>query len=354
MSTETATDNGSMQDAATKLEGMLFPESEQDEPIATDDDEGLDDEAEELLPDDADSDSDDDEGSDEDDLDEIAEGEDLTLAGHLGLDDDRITVDEDGGVMFNAIIDGETKQVPLKDLAANYQLTGHVNNKSMALETEKKEFEEVKQKVATELKQRVQGVSQLAELAEQELVAEYNNIDWNALRHDDPANWTAMRQEYAEKAQKIQQVKDLSLQETKRLDQEQNQKLQEQSQEYNKKELASLIADNPEFADAAVRKEKLGEMSTFIERYGFSAEDAAGISDHRLIRMIKDAQAYRNGKKAAETKRVGKKLPKFQKPGGNRKNATSLAKARKAKALKAKVKNGGHVNDIAASLVDRM
>ena len=69
--------------------------------------------------------------------------------------------------------------------------------------------------------------------------------------------------------------------------------------------------------------------------YGFNEKDAQGINDHRLIRLIKDAQAYRNGKKVAESKRKGKKLPKFQKPGGDRGNAADLASARKAKALKA-------------------
>ena len=347
MSTEPATEK-SMQDNANDLEALLYPETQEAEPEVIEEDEGSEDALE--LPEDTDSDSED-EGSEEG-LEEIAE--DLTLAGYLGIDDDRIVESEDGQYMFNAIIDGETKPVPLSELAASYQLQGHVNNKSMALESERKEFDEVKTQVAQELQQRVQGVSKLGELAEQELVGDYNAINWDALRAEDPANWTALRQEFAEKAQKIQQVQQLAKEEGERLQAETQQKFQQQAEEYFKGELKAMIADNPEWADDTVRATKMSEIKSFLTNYGFTEADAQGVNDHRLIRLIKDAQAYRSGKKAAETKRTGKQLPKFQKPGSNRGNAASLAKARDVKARRNKAKKTGHVNDVAASILDRM
>jgi hypothetical protein len=348
MGIEPATEK-SMQDNASDLEALLYPEAQEDEPIVTDDDEALDDG--EDLPEDGDSDSEDDEGSDEEGLEQIAE--DLSLAGYLGVDDERIVETEDGYVL-NAIIDGETKQVPLSELASSYQLQGHVNNKSMALETERKEFDEVKNQVAAELQQRLQGVSKLGELAEQELVGEYNSINWDTLRTEDPANWTALRQEYAERAQKIQQVQSLAKEEGERLQAEGQQKFRQEAGEYHARELKALIADNPTWADDTVRATKVGEIRSFLSNYGFTEEDAEGVNDHRLIRLIKDAQAYKSGKKAAETKRVGKKLPKFQKPGGSRDTSANMANARKAKALKAKRKTSGKVQDVAASILDRM
>lgn len=346
---ETATVE-TMQDNADRLEQLLYPEESQDAEPNEDAEEEVTEDAIEL-PEDGDSDSEDEEGSEG--LDDIAEGEDLTLADYLGIDDERIVVGDDGVPLFNAIIDGETKQVPLKDLAANFQLQSHVNNKSMALEEQRKEFEGVREQVAQELQQRVQGVTKLGELAENELVSEYNSIDWNTLRTQDPANWTALRQEYAERAQKVQQVKDLAREEGLRLQQETQAKFKEAADEYFSGELRSMIADNPEWADETVRSSAMTEMRSFMTRYGFTEADAQGVNDHRLIRLIKDAKAYRDGKKTAETKRVNKKLPKFQKPGGKT-NAANLAKARNAKALKAKVKKTGHVKDVAASIIDRM
>jgi len=347
MAIETATVK-TMQDSATDLEALLYPQ--EDEPEVTDGDEVTDDG--EDLPEVDDSDSDEDEGSDEEGLEDIAE--DLSLAGYLGLDDDRIVEGEDGQYLFNAIIDGESKQVPLSELAANFQMQSHVNNKSMALESERKEFEEVRGQVATELQSRVQGVTALGELMEKQLVGEYNNIDWDKLRVEDPANWTALRQEYAEKAQQVQQAQSLAKEEGDRLQAEQKGQFEEQAKKYFQGELNAMITDNPDWADETKRTEALAGIKSFLTNYGFTEQDAQGVNDHRLIRLIKDAQAYRSGKKAAEGKREGKKLPKFQKPGGNRGSAANLAKARQAKALKTKRKSTGHVNDIAASILDRM
>jgi len=347
----TATDE-SMQGVTDKLESILFERPNEEEPKQAEEDEGSEDAIVDELPEDADSDSEEDEGSDEEGLEDIAE--DLTLAGYLGIDDERIVEGEGGQYMFNAIIDGETKPVPLSDLAASYQLQGHVNNKSMALETERKEFDEGKNQAIQELQQRVQGVSKLSELAEQELVGEYNSIDWDRLRTEDPANWTALRQEYAERAQKIQQVQKLSAEESQRIQAEQAEKFKVEADKYFAEQQRAMIADNPEWADNSVRTEKLSEIKHFLSNYGFTEQDAQGVNDHRLIRLIKDAQAYRSGKAAVSKKRVKKDLPKFQKPGSNRGNAESLAKAREVKARKAKAKKTGRVQDVAASILDRM
>jgi len=350
MSIETATGN-SAQDITSRVESALF--GSEVEPVGTDEDEVLDDA--EGLPEDDDSDADDDEGSEKDKLAAIAEEEESTLASYLGLDDDRIVVDDDGATLFKAIIDGETKLVPLKELASSFQLQGHVNNKSMALETERKQFEEAQRSVVSQLQERIQGVDMLGKLAEQELVKEYESIDWNTLRHQDPANWTALRQEYAERAQKIQQVKELTTQEFARSQAEQAEKFQAQAATYFAAQQKAMIEDNPTWADEKVRSEKVGEMRNFLTNYGFTEEDALGINDHRLVRLIKDAQAYKAGLKAAtEKKVVDKVLPKFQKPGSSQAISANMAKARAQKALVAKAKKTGNVNDIAASIVSRM
>jgi hypothetical protein len=342
-----ATSNSEMQGVVDSIEEKLFPKSQESEQ----------EEGEEVLEDDENlpegDDADPDEGEDSD-LEKIADGEDLSLADYLGIEEDRITQAEDGSYVFNAIIDGETKQVPLKELVANFQLQGHVNNKSIALENERKELQEVKNRVAQELTQRIDGAAKLSELAEQELIAEYKSIDWNTLRYQDPANWTALRQEYAERAQKIQQVQNLVGEERNRIVQEQQQQFAEQAQKHLQEQHALLIKDNPTWADPAVKAKEAGEIRSFLTQYGFTEQDAQGISDHRLIRLIKDAQAFKKGTKAAVEKRVDKKLPKFIKPGSGRENSQSLVKARAAKALKVKVKETGHIDDVAKLIENRM
>lgn len=342
--------NKPMKDVTDALEAKLFPTEE--EPTDAEFEEVSDDEPlEEELPEDDDSEDDEEEGSD---LDDIADGDELTLSDYLGIDEDRL-VETDDGLMFNAIVDGETKQVPLKDLVADYQIRSHVNNKSIALENERKEFEDTRSNIAQQLQQRVEGIQALHKLAEDELVAEYNRINWDKLRVEDPGNWTALRQEYAERAQRIQQAQDLAAQESARLQEEQQGKFQERMKEHMQKEFQSMIAKNPEWADEEKLTSAMSGLKNFVSNtYGYKPEEFDNVTDHRLIELIKDAKAYREGTKRAEGKKV-KRVPKFQKPGASRKNAANAAKARAVKAKKEAVRqSGGSTDSVANLLVDRM
>lgn len=351
MTNETATDNVSMQDIASRVEGALFEGTDDNAELDTaQDDVAQDDEA--ILPESDDTESDDDQGSD--DLADIANEEDLSLASYLGLDDEKLTVKDDGSVVFNAIIDGEAKEVPLSDLATSYQLQGHVNNKSIALQDERKEFETQRDTVATELSSRLDKVAQMTKMVEEQLVGDFNNIDWDRLRIENPSEWSALRQEYAEKAQKMQHMQSQISSQQKELNDNQQGAMKQQQQAYLQDQVSKMVVANPTWADQTIMQAETGKLKEFLgSTYGFSSEDFDYVTDHRLIGLIQDAQAYRSGKKTAEVK-IAKKVPRFQKPGAAKGNAKSLAKARSVKANKGALKSTGKLQDAANLLLDRM
>jgi hypothetical protein len=339
------------QDITSRLENALYGEPEpehKEDDVALEDDTKIGD-----LPEDDDTESNEDDGSDE--LKNIAEEVDLTLSEYLGVDNDRIVTKDDGSVVFNAIIDGEKKEIPLKDLASSYQMQGHVNNKSMALETERKEFEEQKTAISQKLTDQIGELDNLGKALEQQLVSEFQSVDWDALRIQDSAEWTALRQEYAEKAQNIQRMQDGVKFEAQKISKEQEEAFNKQNQELMFRESQLMVADNPTWSNEKVLSEDMTKLRTFMNsQYGYTEEDLSNISDHRVIKVIQDAMAYREGSKAAVEKKV-KNVPRFQKPGAAKANATQLAGARKIKANRAAVKkSGGHVKDVARLLEDRM
>lgn len=343
---ETATEINSAQDVEARIESSLYPEEVVDdtpqEPIELEAEEVLDD-AEEL-PEDDDSTDDEEEGSD-----------DYTLAKYLGVDEERIVVGEDGSVSLKAVIDGESKDVPLSELAKSYQLQGHVNNKSIALEAERKEFEGVKQQAAQEIQTRIQGVTALNKMAEDQLVGEYNNIDWDRLRSENPSEWSALRQEFSERAQQVQQTQALAGEELQRIQQEQQQVSQQQQQARLQSEFGKMLENNPNWADSAVRKSELDSMKTFLtDTYSFGEEDMQHVTDSRLVSLIQDAMKYRNNSVAGQ-KKIVKPVPKFQKPGAQKASSANLAKARSVKAKRAAVKqSNGSISDVASLIADRM
>lgn len=372
MSNEPATataaqiDPNSAQDVNNRIEAALFA-SDDDEPknndddVVSDDDQDIDtstlnkddDEVDDDQDaDDDDTDSDDDDGSD---LEDIATDEELSLADYLGIPEENLLVNDEGAVAFKAVIDGEAQEVPLVELAKSYQLQGHVNNKSIALENERKEFREQRETALGDIKTRLQGVEKLTELAEDELVADFKKIDWDQLRVQKPEEWSARRQEFAERAQKIKQTKALVEEESGRITEEQAKEIYESQKAILEEELNKTIVNNPTWADPEVRKADQKVMRDFLNTtYGYSDEDFATVMDSRLISLIQDAQKFRQGKQIVK-KKVTKKVPKFRKPGANRKNASSLAKARNVKAKRDAVKkDGGSVRSVANLLEDRM
>ncbi len=335
----------SMQDITGRLEDALYP-SENEPDI--DDTEVVSEDAEEL-PEDDDASVDDDEGSEIDDLDLDAE---LSLSELLGVDDDRIVM-EDGVASVNAIIDGKTTAVPLTELVSSYQLQGHVNNKSMSLQNDRKAFEDERTNVANQLKTRVDGILSLGKAMEQQLVSEYNSIDWDSLRHNNPSEWSALRQDYADKANEIQKSQSLAEEESKRLMAEQQSRYNAQMQERLQSELDKVIEANPDWADENKRASAQSKLAGFMkESYGFGDEDIAVVADHRIINLIQDAMAYREGKQVAEKK--VKVVPKFSKPGITKQKSAQLAKARDTKKKRAAVKKTGKTRDIANLIIDRM
>lgn len=371
MGSETATsEKAGMQDAADRVESILYGKDDdgaggklpKSDAVEKDDKTPKLVVSEELdtdLPDEDDADLDEDKDPDEkeekDELEAIADGEELSMAEYLGIDEDRLLVAEDGSLAFNAIIDGETITVPLKDLAASYQIQGHVNNKSIALEVERTEFNEQKTAITQELQNRSQGLVKLTEMVENELVGEYNRINWDALRLKNPSEWTAKRQEFAERAQKLKQTKVLVAQESERLAREQIEEFQSSVAKNVAAEKVKIIAANPTWADAKVLDTAQGKLRTFLNStYGYTDQDFATVNDSRLIALIQDAQKYREGKQGAEVKKV-KKIPKFRKPGARRAASSDLAVVRKRKGLRAAVKKGGgKTQDVANLLLDRM
>ena len=342
------------QDVNSRIEAALYggdePTDDNDD-VVSDDVDNLNDD---QLPEDDDTDSDEEEGSDE--LADDADGgdEELSLAGYLGIPEENLTTNEEGIVSFKAIIDGKEQAVPLNELTKSYQLQGHVNNKSIALENERKEFGTQKEEAIGEIEQRLMGVERLTEVLEGELLADYNAVNWEQLRRVKPDEWSALRQEFAEKANKIKQAKALTGEESERVKQERAKQFFTVRNEMIKTELGKIIASNPTWADDAVRKTDQDKMKSFLSTtYGYTDDDFATVTDSRLIALIQDAQKLHEGKQSV-VKKINKKVPKFRKPGANRQTSQNLAKARDVKARKASVKKTGSIRDVANLLVDRM
>ncbi|MCP4126923.1 MAG: hypothetical protein GY753_07665 [Gammaproteobacteria bacterium] len=275
------------------------------------------------------------------------------LSGILGLGDDSISVAEDGQIKVKTKVDGETSEVTLPELLKGYQVEAHSTRKSMELADAKKAFDAEKEQQQTEIHQRLQAANALVDHAEQSLLAEYNNVDWDTLRQTDPGEFAAQRQAYGERYQQVQAAKEAA---TSGLDQQSAEQKEAQQQQF-----AKYLHEQDEALNSAMRwtspeeatKAKT-EVVTYLQGQGFSEQEIGGIADHRAVLMAHKAMMFDQQVKTADVakKRV-KKLPKVLKPGASKSKEQKQNETRKVQMRNIR-KNGGKVDDIAALLLDRL
>ena len=290
------------------------------------------------------------------DDDTAGEDDDQTLAAALGLPEDALEYDDEGNVVFNAVIDGEATKVKMQDLVKSYQLEGHVNKKSMQLESDRREFETTRDQAYDHLTKKITVANNLIGAVEQQLIGELKNIDWDTLRATDPAEWAATRQYYTERVQWLEQMKAQTGSVQKGLTEEQQKAQHDKYNAFMQGEVQKMIQDNPAWKDQAVMAKEVGEVGKFlVDKYGFTPDEIANHMDARMMRMVCDAMQFANGKDTLKTKKVPDNVPKFRTPGQQNANRRDTTKARQVKAQKEAIrKSGGSVDAIAASLVDRM
>jgi hypothetical protein len=224
----------------------------------------------------------------------------------------------------------------------------------MALENDRREFEALRQDAIKVLTQKTEGLDGLSKVLEQELLKDFQSIDWDRLRVENPAEWTALRQDYAERATKVQRAQVLIAEEGRRLNEQLMAEQAAAMKSHLDRELQRTLDAFPDWKNPGKLEEAQVSMRNFLSKeYGFGDEDMKYVTDHRLVRMIQDAKAYREGIAAVGDK-LNKQVPAFSKPAASKAQSAQLAQARETKSLRAKVRQTGSLADAAKLLEKRM
>lgn len=325
----TLTEDFTSGNATDEIAGLLIDEQEQEEKPEpeksskkarsekeTEDQEGAVDESEgeETPPEDS---TEEPEESDESD-------EDVTWESALGLDEGVIQYDEEGnpkGIL--AKIDGVTEEVPFKDLVVGYQTNKFNTHKSQQIEAQRKEFEQTVSAVQQDYTQKLENLEAVTNYIGNKLVQDFQNVDWNMLRQQDPAEYAALKSDYETRMNEIQQAIGAVAEEKQALQQNQMSENVKRHKDFVATQRETMYSNNPTWRDPAVFKKDMGEIRNFLsEHYGFTEQDFGQVYDARLIELAKDVKAFHNSKKVAEKKLV-KPVPKFQKPTGKSAKRTS-------------------------------
>lgn len=187
--------------------------------------------------------------------------------------------------------------------------------------------------------------SSVLQMAEQELVRDYQSVNWQELRQYDPAEFAAKQQEFSQRQAQINQAKQVGLQQWQDSQRQRAEMVQKMMPEQMQL-LGKLI---PEWADSGTAEVEKPKVAKFLAALGYKQEEIANLYDARAVAVAYKAMKYDELK---ASKPASKKVLKI----GSRpiKPGKSQSKAEQAEAVtrdqRMRLKKTGSVNDLAALL----
>lgn len=277
-----------------------------------------------------------------------SEGPQLTtsdLAKFLGIDESAIDLDEDGSVKLKTKVDGVEGAAKLQDLLKSYQLQEHVDKKSREASEREKALESRAKEAEAQFTQRLQYAENLTNVAAQQLLQEFQSIDWKALEQQDPGTAALWRQKFQERHAQLQGVHH-SIQREKQQSAEKSEAEKIQSLQREAERLPQLI---PEWKDEAVARKERAELRDWAIKAGYEPAEIDSISKAHHVAVLRKAMlADRLQSHKADVENKVRLAPKLVKPGQPAQNS----QAQTVQNLKTAVrKSGGKGGSVAAYLL---
>ena len=315
-----------VEDKDATSEDLEETEVEEDELEDVDDDTDIEEDLEDPEEDEAEDPDEDDDEAEEDDDDE---------------DDEPLTASDDQ--IVDIAVNGETKQVSVKDLKRLYGQEASLTKKSQDLAAQRKATDESLAK--THL-----SYQKLMERAE-ERYKPYSDIDMLvASRQMDPETFAQFRQDAKQAEDDLKFLKEESGQLLTGMQQQNQEAVKVAAQECIKVLEESL----PDWGD-----ELYGEIRTYAVQSGLPQEQVDQYTDPQVIMLINKARLYDQSKQAAESKKAKAKVTKSK--SGKTKVLSSKKSPPSSKAIQAKRKqkamaelsSAKDLDDIAEALMSR-
>lgn len=286
----------------------------------------------------------DDETLGEDDTEEDHDDEDSEDTGDAPeLDDDTI---------IKVQVDGETRELTLADLKANYSGEGAIQARLQAA-TELRKKASASVNTAVESAQRMQTATlNIIEHIDKAMHAPMVHPPEESLRQTSPQTYLRQLEAYQKDQIRIKEGRE----QFAKIFKDQGAAIEAAQKQHRDDELAQLSALVPAFANPKTREAVAKDLISVGRHYGFTDAEIGSMSDHRLYIMALDAHRYqqlkaRGGKAVPLPKEVdSRRTPKKpMRPGTKKSSKTRAAKAQET--ARQQAAKSGSPDDVAAFLV---
>ena len=260
--------------------------------------------------------------------------------------------DEEEEALYAVTVNGEEHEVSLDELLKGYSRQSDYTKKTQELSQGRKEIEEAKSNYDSALTQMqgerqhyINSINQILQNSSNNL-NEYNKIDWDTLKNEDPIEYVKMKEDFREGKEKMQVLE----QQRQSAVQQQQAEMQKVHEESIQVERAKMIEALPEWGDPEKQKELAADVKTYALKQGFSEEELSSLIDHRSVLVLMKAAKYDALENADVKSKKLKNKPKVIRAGSGKTKGEN-SKSKRAAKMK-RLQGSGHVDDAASILED--
>jgi hypothetical protein len=237
------------------------------------------------------------------------------------------------------------KEVTLGEWKDTLQSVESLNSQKSKLAEQAQQRDEMLQSMNQAMQERLTQSEALIQMAEHELMSQYQNVNWQELRQYDPAEYAAKQQEFQARSGQIQQAKQQALQTAQENMLQQQQMIQSRLPEEHSK-LMKLI---PSWKDESTAEVERPKVAKYLVDSGFRPEEVSSLVDARLATIAYKAWQFDQLKSSKPaTKKLVKIGSKPIKPGRSQSKAEQRASLNAD--ARGRLKKSGSVKDMAALL----
>jgi len=262
------------------------------------------------------------------------------------------TEGEEEEELYAVTVNGEEVGVSLDELLSGYSRQSDYTRKTQEIANDRKEMESLQQQYNSEIAQiqqeRQQYMDALTNVMQGSMgeLEKFANVDWNALRENDPIEYVTTREQYREAQEKIQGLQNEQAR-AAQIQQAQNNQAQHQMLQVEKGKLVEAL---PDWGEPEKQKELATKLQSYAKEQGFTSDELNSLIDHRSILVLLKAQKYDQLQKSNVKSKKLKNKPKVIRAGSGT-STTKSDKSKRAAQMK-RLRGTGHIDDASTLLED--
>lgn len=256
--------------------------------------------------------------------------------------------DKEPSDLITVKVDGDEYEVNLEELKKGYQLEANYTKKAQALAEDQKEVTALQSQLDEERNKYIEINKVLVQQQAQSL-KQFENVDWAALKDDDPIGYVQKREEKREAEEAVRaQYEQLQVALT-----EQQQVDQGRMQEFVAQQNEILKTQMEGWNDPEEQKAIQSGIVKFAEKMGYTPEEMSSVSSARDLIVLNKARMFDELQEQKKVVRKKKSAPKVKKKvKASEPKGKAVKRAQVVKAKRDKLKSTHSTKDAASLMLE--